>query len=82
VYAIKAARCEQKDGKINPKIDSQVLLYHTHLLPAACGFVLAIFIKIKPRWRDLLYTPGSHFIHDHWVYESNNASSINTYDFS
>lgn len=41
VHTIKAIRCEQEYGKINTKrmvIDSQVLLYHTHLSLAACGF--------------------------------------------
>jgi len=51
--AIKAARCEQKDGKINAKgmvTDSQVLLYHAFI---ACGMWIRT-CHLYQAWRDLL----------------------------
>jgi hypothetical protein len=54
-YCHQSRKMRAEGWEINAKgmvTDSQALLHHTHLLFAACGFVLAIFTK--PMWRDLL----------------------------
>jgi hypothetical protein len=76
--AIKAGRREQKYGKIDAKgmvTDSQVLLYPTLVLLVACGFELAIFIRLKCE------ICSSGCIHKHCIYERDSASKINTCEF-
>ena len=63
-------------GEINAKgvvTDSHVLLYPTLALLVACGFELAVFIRLKCE------ICSSDCIHKQCVYERDSASKINTY---